>query len=106
MSRLNDLIQELRLKEEEPVFALSILACVFPFIAVFFPLFENMEPYNFLVFSAALMEGALIGSIFGMISLICNRRIKSRKIRMLSLVPILILLIVIVGDFVFSRNVP
>lgn len=91
---------------EESVFALSIIACIFPIITVFVPFFENMEPYNYLVFSTALMEGALIGSIFGIISLICNRRIKSRKIFILSLVPILILLLSIINGFVFFRNMP
>lgn len=91
---------------EETVLALSVIACIFPFIYIFAPLLENAEPYNFLVFSAALMEGSIIGSIFGIISLICNRRIKSKKVYILSLVPVFILLIFIIAGLIIPDNGP
>lgn len=91
---------------EETVLALSIIACIFPFIYIFAPILENAEPYNFLVFSAALMEGSIIGSIFGIISLICNRRIKSKKAYILSLVPIFILIIIIIACLLIPDNSP
>lgn len=91
---------------EETVLALSVIACIFPFIYIFAPFLENAEPYNFLVFSAALMEGSIIGSIFGIISLICNRRIKSKKAYILSLVPIFILVIIIIACLLIPDNGP
>lgn len=91
---------------KETVLALSVIACIFPFIYIFEPLLENAEPYNSLVFFSALMEGSIIGSIFGIISLICNRRIKSKKVYILSLVPIFTLLISIISDPIFFADMP
>ena len=42
---------------EEEVFILSTIACIFPFIFVIVSFFETAEPYNYLVFGAALMDG-------------------------------------------------
>ena len=91
---------------EEEVFILSALACSFPFIYVIVSFFETAEPYNYLVFCVALMEGSFVGSVFGVIALVCNRSIKSIKIYILSLVPVLMLLISIIGDFIYSYNKP
>lgn len=91
---------------EEEVLLLSVLACIFPFIFVIVSFFETAESYNYLVFTAALMEGSFVGSAFSVISLIYNRRVKSIKICILSLVPVLMLLISIIGDFIYSYNKP
>lgn len=91
---------------EETVLALSVIAFIFPFIYIFAPFLENAEPYNFLVFLSALLEGSIIGSIFGIISLICNRRVKSKKVYILSLVPIFILLIFIIAGLLIPDNGP
>ena len=91
---------------KETVLALSAIACIFPFIYIFQPFLENAEPYNLSVFFSALMEGSIIGSIFGIISLICNRRIKSKKVYILSLVPIFTLLISLISDPIFFADMP
>lgn len=92
--------------KEESVFALSIIACVFPVVFVIAAFFENAEPYNCLVFLASLMEGAFAGSIFGIIALVCNRRAKSRKIFILSLIPVFTLLILIINSLSHFNNMP
>ena len=91
---------------EESVFALSIIACIFPFLFIIMPFLENTEPYNFLVFFPSLAWGSILGSLFGILSLVCNRYIKSTKIYILSLVPICMLFLCIVTCFIFPDNMP
>lgn len=91
---------------KESVFAISVIAAAFPFVFMVLSLFENAEPYNDIVFGTYLMEGALVGSVFGIIALICNRRIRSIKIYLLSLVPVFALLVSLIGDYFISRNMP
>lgn len=79
---------------EETVFSLSLFACILPFLVVILSYLATVEyePYSFFLFTSYLMAGSFLGSIFGIISLICNRKIKSRKIFILSLIPVLLLL--------------
>lgn len=87
---------------KESVFAISVIAAAFPFVFMVLSLFENAEPYNAVVFGTYLMEGALAGSVFGVISLLCNRRIRSIKIYILSLVPLAMLFLSTIG----GHNMP
>lgn len=73
---------------EEAAFELSVLACCFPFLFVILSFFETGEPYNLLIFSAFLMVGSFLGSVLGIILLFCNRRKKSKKIYILSMIPV------------------
>ncbi len=91
---------------KESVFAISVIAAAFPFVFMVLSLFENAEPYNAIVFGTYLMEGALVGSVFGVISLLCNRRIKSKKIYILSLVPIFVLLVFAIVDYILFHDMP
>lgn len=91
---------------KESVFAISVIAAAFPFVFMVLSLFENAEPYNVIVFGTYLMEGALVGSVFGVISLLCNRRIKSKKIYILSLVPIFVLLVFAIVDYILFHDMP
>lgn len=68
--------------------------------------FNTVELYNYLHFAVPLMEGSIVGSIFGIISWSFNRSIKNRKIDILSLVPVFILFISTIVDFIYSYNKP
>ncbi len=91
---------------KEPIFLLSVIAAVFPIVAVILSVFDRTEPYRYLVFATYLMEGSLLGSVFGVIALIGNRKAKSVKIYILSLIPVVILILSVLGDAIVSRNMP
>lgn len=91
---------------EESVLALSIIACIFPFLFIIAPFWEAAEPYSFLVFMVSLLEGSFLGCLFGILSLILNRNLKSRKIYILSLIPVCMFFISILAAFLFPDNTP
>lgn len=91
---------------EESVLTLGVIASCLPFAFVIISLFETTEPYNFIVFDSALMAGSFWGSVLGIIILVCNRSKKSIKTYILSLLPVVMLLISAVSDFIYSCNKP
>lgn len=93
-------------KAKESMFLLSVIAAVFPLAAVVLSLFAHTEPYQFFTIAVYLMEGSLIGSIFGVTALIGNRRVKNGKGIVLSLIPMILLVLTVVGDAIFSCNMP
>lgn len=91
---------------EESAFVFSAAASCLPLLSVIPALFSSAEPFTFLVFQISLMEGALLGSVLGMIALICNRNKKNLKITILSLFPVIIFFLTMIADAVYSRNMP
>lgn len=91
---------------DESALVFSVAASCLPFLSVILSLFDPAEPFNFLVFRISLMEGALWGSVLGIIALIGNKNKKSMKISILSLFPVIIFFLTMIADIIYSRNMP
>ena len=91
---------------EESAFVLNVVASCLPFFSVILSLFDPAEPFSLLIFWISLMEGALLGSILGIIALICNRKKKSIKIAILSLFPVIVFFLAMIADIIYSHNMP
>ena len=89
---------------KESIFAVSIAASICPFLFVLFSFFKTGEPYSFMLFCVYLLMGSLLGSILGIISLVFNHKFKSKKIFVLSIIPILLSVILLIGDFISSYH--
>ena len=91
---------------EESAFVFSVVASCLPFLSVILSLFDPAEPFSLLIFWISLMEGALWGSVLGIIALICNRKKKSIKIVILSLFPVIVFFLAMITDVIYSHNMP
>ena len=89
---------------KESIFAVSIAASICPFLFVLFSFFKTGEPYSFMLFCVYLLMGSLLGSILGIISLVFNHKFKSKKIFVLSFIPILLSIILLIEDYIISYN--
>lgn len=96
----------------ESAFALSIIASCFPFVTLLLFLLDPNEPHDFtgyrILFSILLplVEGSIIGSVFGVIAIIVNRRRKYKKVYILSLVPVFILILSVLIDSIYLYRMP
>lgn len=91
-------------KIKDEFFALSVIAVLCPIITIIIGLFDKMEPYSLLHFRVDLMLGAIIGSIFGIIAIVGNRKRKKKITACLSAIPFALIILDVAVDFFITKG--
>ncbi len=92
-------------KIKDEFFVLSVIAVLCPIITIIIGLFDKMEPYSLLHFRVDLMLGAIIGSIFGIMAIVGNRKRKKKVTVCLSAIPFALVILNLAVDFLFEKAV-